>query len=52
MHKLIKLIKRGLVGYSPSKIWREFGKQELAKFKKEYEVLIGVFEEIKENDNE
>lgn len=48
MHKLIKLIKRWLVGYSPSEAWSEFGKQELAKFKKEYEDLIGVFEEVKE----
>lgn len=52
MHKLVKLIKRWLVGYSPSEDWSEFGRQELAKFKKAYEELMGVFEEIKEKDNE
>lgn len=52
MHKLIKLIKRWLVGDSPSRIWSEFGKQELAEFKKEYEDLIGFFEEVKEKKNE
>ena len=52
MYKLIKLIKRGLVGDSPSKMWREFGKREITNFKKEYEDLIRFFEEVKENNNE
>jgi hypothetical protein len=49
---MIKLIILKLFGHSPSRMWREFGKQELAKFKKEYEDLIGFFEEVKENNNE
>ena len=55
MHKLIKLIKRWLVGQSPSEVWSEFGKQELAKLKKIYEELeelMGVLDDVKENNNE
>lgn len=51
MDKIISLLLK-LFGDSPSKIWSEFGRQELAKFKKAYEELMGVFEEIKEKDNE
>lgn len=50
MDKLISLILK-LFGYSPSKIWREFGKREITDFKKAFEEMIKVLE-IKEKDNE
>jgi len=43
MVKLISLILK-LFGYSPSKMWREFGKREITKFKKAYEEMIKVLE--------
>lgn len=43
MNKLISLILK-LFGYSPSKLWREFGKREIASFKKAYEEMIKVLE--------
>lgn len=49
MNKLISLILK-LFGYSPSKIWREFGKREIASFKKAYEELIAVLDKEKENE--
>ena len=39
-----------LFGYSPSKMWRKFGKQELSKFKKAFEELITVLEKEKKNE--
>ena len=50
MNKLISLILK-LFGDSPSKMWREFGKREIAVFKKAFEEMIRVLE-IKEKDNE
>jgi hypothetical protein len=39
-----------LFGYSPSKIWRKFGKKEIASFKKAYEELIAVLDKEKNNE--
>lgn len=39
-----------LFGYSPSKIWREFGKREIAVFKKAYEEMIAILEKEKKNE--
>ena len=49
MYKLISLILK-LFGYSSSKMWRKFGEQELTKFKKAYEELIGVLEKNEERN--
>lgn len=46
MYKLIKLIKRWLVGYSPSEAWSEFGKEVNSVYKKEYGDLIEFFSKI------
>lgn len=43
MNRLISLILK-LFGNSPSKLWREFGKREIATFKKAYEEMIKVLE--------
>lgn len=45
--KLIKLIRRILIGPSPSESFRKFGERELPKFKKAYEELMGVLEKEK-----
>lgn len=44
----MKCILAKLFGDSPSKMWRKFGEQELPKFKKAYEELIGVLEKNEE----
>jgi hypothetical protein len=49
MNKLISLILK-LFGDSPSKLWREFGKREIASFKKAYEELIAVLDKEKNNE--
>lgn len=46
--KLIKLIRRILIGLSLSERFRKFGEQELPKFKKAYEELMGVLDDVKE----
>ena len=43
MNRLISLILK-LFGDSPSKRWCEFGKREIATFKKAYEEMIKVLE--------
>lgn len=45
---MVRLILK-LFGYSPSKMWRKFGEQELSKFKKAFEELITVLEKEKKN---
>lgn len=46
--KLIKLIRRFLIGSSPSEVFSKFGEKELPKFKKAYEELMGVLDDVKE----
>ena len=46
--KLIKTIRRILIGLSPSESFRKFGEKELPKFKKAYEELMGVLDDVKE----
>lgn len=36
--------------HSPSRIWREFGKREIAVFKKAYEEMIAILEKEKKNE--
>lgn len=45
---MIKLIILKLFGHSPSRLWRKFGEKELSKFKKAYEELMGVLDDVKE----
>ena len=49
MNRLISLILK-LFGDSPSKRWCEFGKREIATFKKAYEEMIKVLESKGERD--
>lgn len=51
MNRLISLILK-LFGDSPSKLWREFGKREIASFKKVYEEMIKVLDKEKDNEVE
>lgn len=38
-----------LFGHSPSRMWREFGKREIAVFKKGFEELLAILEKEKKN---
>lgn len=44
------MILLNLLGHSPSKLWREFGKREIAVFKKAFEELIAILEKEKKNE--
>lgn len=43
---MIKLIILKLFGHSPSRMWREFGKEVNSVYKKEYRDLIEFFSKI------